>query len=97
MRKLNFLAASLLVATYLTGGATAHVSTNTHTAIAGVIPFTDFDAGNHSYAIGFRIEHLGFHERNYKHTSRAHNPPQVLYQNIIERYSHLGTITPRAS
>jgi hypothetical protein len=61
----------------------------------GIIPFGDFDAGNHSYSLGFIIHHKD--DSKYYTDGRPNNPPQRLYQDIRARCSYLGSITDLAT
>jgi hypothetical protein len=56
---------------------------------SAIIPFADFDAGEHSYSIGFIIDHP---DRSYFYDS-MHTVPLELYTGIVSRCTRLGNIT----
>jgi hypothetical protein len=62
--------------------------------ISALIPFADFDAGEHSYSLTFIIDHTDYSDFYY---GQMHTTPLKIFDDIVNRCSRLGNITSPAS
>jgi len=94
MIKMNILPVGLAAVAAFISPAEArgrsHRRWHRHSSPSGVIPFTEFTAGNHSHSLGFVLDH---HWGDFIWGNGRSNAPQPLYQDIIYRCQHLGNIT----
>jgi len=88
------LSPPVLAATFYLTNAKAALTPTPAQIKPAIIQFTNFDAVEHSYSIGFIID-CGAHDQSYSffQSTGMHKEPVKIYDDINERFSCLGNIT----
>jgi hypothetical protein len=105
MKPTSFLLTAVIAVTFPTISARSGYAPLQTLLVPGVIPFSNFDVGNHSYSLRFTPYHYSAGHSSLKEGNLEPNPrtnsknkaPRPFYERLMERCGHLGVFEEPAT